>query len=247
MADETRERPTAGSEPPTADVEADASATTAIPGAATADPAGASGTGASAVGSRGADASAKGAAATETRVQRPVTPARARAEAAADSGRTAFIRVADRAEGDGSRTSPRMRFDLLQIAAWLLGLALIVAGLVALARAGFDELALFEPVVEVGGQLATPLYALLWLLLGAVLLAAATGSVAEQRLRVLGVVLAVVGLVFLIEPDAFTEYLGVDESSGSALLVAGVVLVATSFVPPLSIRRPGIREDAARR
>jgi hypothetical protein len=179
------------------------------------------------------------------------TPARARADEAeakpapgkAGGGKTELIRVGDRSGGDGSRTSPRMRLDLLQIAAWLVGLYLIVSALVAVARAGFDDLGLFEPVVEVGGQQATPLWALLWLIIGAVLLAAATGSVAEQRLRIAGVVFAVVGLVFLIEPDAFTEYLGVTADSGSRLLVIGALLIATSFVPPLSIRRPGIREQ----
>lgn len=60
-----------------------------------------------------------------------------------------------------------MRFDVLQIGAWTVGLYLIVAGLVAVARAGFDDLGLFESVVEVGDQTATPLYALLWLLIAA--------------------------------------------------------------------------------
>jgi hypothetical protein len=177
-----------------------------------------------------------------------VTPARARANAAAAGqsegrNRTELIRVGDRSGGDGSRTSPRMRFDILQIGAWLVGLYLIVAGLVAVARAGFDDLDLFEPVVQVGDQSATPLYALLWLIIGAVVLAAGTGVVAERRLRIAGVLFAIVGLVFVIEPDAFTEYLGVTSDSGTMLLAIGALLAAASFVPPLSVPRPGIRED----
>lgn len=178
---------------------------------------------------------------------RAITPARARAnaEAARTGGRqrTELIRVGDRDGGDGSRTSPRMRFDILQISAWLVGLYLIVGGLVAVARSGFDDLALFEPVVDVGNQTATPLYALLWLVIGAALLVAATGSVAEQRLRIGGVLFAIAGLVFLIEPDAFTEYLGVTSDSGTVLLAIGALLAASSFVPPLSVPRPGIRES----
>jgi hypothetical protein len=199
----------------------------------------------------GRDAGATPAASRATGRTTQVTPARADAEDAAASKRTTgrgdertpWIRVGDRTAGDFSRTSPRMRLDLLQIGAWLVGLYLIISALVAVARAGFDDLGLFEPVVEVGGQPATPLWALLWLIIGAFLLSAATGSVAEQRLRIAGVVFAVVGLVFLIEPDAFTEYLGVTADSGSRLLVIGALLIATSFVPPLSIRRPGIREQ----
>lgn len=176
--------------------------------------------------------------------RRSVTPARARADAEAGGRRrTELIRVGDRSGGDGGRSSPRMRFDLLQIAAWLVGLVLVVAGLVAVARTDFEDISLFEPVVEVGGQPATPLAALLWLVIGVIVLAAGTGSVAEQRLRILGVLFAIVGLVFLIEPDAFAEYLGGGARSASLLLAAGALLVATSFVPPLSIARPGIPED----
>jgi hypothetical protein len=177
--------------------------------------------------------------------QRPLgaTPARARrADSPSVSTRTQLIRVGDRDGGHGSRTSPRMRFDVLQIAAWTVGLILIVAALVAAARTGFEGVGAFEPVVQVGSESATPLAALLWLLLGAFVLAAGTGSVAEQRLRITGVVLAVVGVVLLIEPGAFTDYLGVGPDSGTLPLACGILLAVASFVPPLSIARPGFRE-----
>jgi hypothetical protein len=160
-----------------------------------------------------------------------------------DRPKTTWIRVAGREGGDTGRTSPRMRLDLLQVVAWVLGLAFVVAGLVALARAGFDELALTEPVVEVAGHAATPLLALLWLALGVALLAAGTGEVHERRLRIGGVVLAVVAAVLLIEPDAFTPYLGVQGDSGTLLLAMGVALTAASYVPPLSIARPGVPQS----
>jgi hypothetical protein len=159
--------------------------------------------------------------------------------------RTQLIRVADREQVDPSRTSPRMRFDLLQVVAWVLGLALVVGGLVAVARAGFEDLGLSDPVVEVGGQPATPLLAMLWLLLGIALLAAGTGEVSERGLRIGGVVLGIVGAVWLIEHGAFAPYLGVDQESGRLLLVMGVALVAASYVPPLSVARPGVSEGGA--
>jgi hypothetical protein len=154
--------------------------------------------------------------------------------------REPFLRVAVREPADHSRTSPRMRFDLLQIAAWAIGLFLIVCALVGLARAGFDQLSLFEPVVDVAGLPTTPLLSLLLLLVGAILLFAATGEVDERSLRIGGVLLAIVGVVWWIEPGAFTPYLGVERANGTAAVLAGVVLTATSFVPPLSIRRPGV-------
>jgi hypothetical protein len=153
----------------------------------------------------------------------------------------------DRTWADSGRTSPRMRFDVLQIAAWILGLYFVVAGLVVIARAGFDELALFEPVVEVGGMPATPLLGLLFLIVGVLLLAGGTGEVSERGLRIGGVLLGVVGAVWLIEPTPFTDYLGVVRDSGVTLLGMAVLLVATSFLPPLSIARPGVKPKEPRR
>lgn len=172
-----------------------------------------------------------------TRAQQPVTGTAPR--------RQPLVQVdAKRNLYDGGRTAPRMRLDFLQIVAWLLALYLLVAGLVALARAGFDELGVFRPTVEVGGLPLTPLLALLYLLLGVALLAAATGPIKERGLRIGGVLLGVVGAVWLIEPDSFTEYLGVVRESGAALLTMAVLLVVASFVPPLSVTRPGMGTDA---
>lgn len=154
--------------------------------------------------------------------------------------RDPLVRVATREPAGRSRTSPRMRFDLLQLAAWVAGLFLVVCGLVGIARGGFEELTLFEPVIEVAGLPATPLLSLLLLLVGIVLLAAATGEVDERSLRIGGAMIAVVGAVWLVEPGAFSPYLGVERANGSAAVGLGVLLVATSFVPPLSIRRPGV-------
>jgi drug/metabolite transporter (DMT)-like permease len=151
-----------------------------------------------------------------------------------------WVRVASREPADHSRTSPRMRVDVLQLTAWAAGLYLIVCGIVGLARAGFEELDLFEPVVEVAGLPARPLLSLLLVLAGVVVLAAATGEVDERSLRLGGVVVAVVGVVWLIEPGAFEPYLGVERANGTAALVVGLLLVAASFVPPLSVRRPGV-------
>ena len=155
--------------------------------------------------------------------------------------RTRIIAVHDdRAGGDGGRTSPRMRFDVLQITAWLLGLYFVVAGLVTLARAGFDDLALFTPEVQFGGLPATPLLGLCFLVVGVLLLAGGTGEVNERGLRIGGVLLGVVGAVWWIEPAPFTPYLGVVADTGVTLLGMGILLTATSFLPPLSIARPGV-------
>lgn len=185
----------------------------------------------------------------ETRRQEPVpggiTPARARAEAEAGTTATRrpIVEIATREAGDTSRTSPRMRFDVLQIAAWVTGIYLVVVGLVAIARAGLSDLAVLEPVVTVGDLPFTPLYAGIFALLGVMVLTSGTGEVNERALRVGGVLFAIAGAVLLIEPSAFTEFLGVGEGDGTILLGIGALLAVASFVPPLSIARPGVRRS----
>ena len=139
----------------------------------------------------------------------------------------------------GERSSPGMRFDALQLAAWATGLTLVVAGLVALARAGFGDLTFVEPVIRVGGLPTTPFLALLLVLAGTGILTLATGVVDDRSLRIVGVVLGVIGVVWLIEPAAFTPYFGIGEENGAAALLIAVGLVLASFIPPLAIRRPG--------
>jgi hypothetical protein len=177
----------------------------------------------------------------DTQPQRPV-PGRPEPNGRGAGSSAPWITVATREPADHSRTSPRMRFDLLQLTAWSAGVTLIVAGLVVVARAGFEELELLGPVIEVAGLPATPLLAGLLVLLGALLLAAATGEVDDRGLRIVGVLLGIVGAVWLIEPAAFTPYLGIERSNGTAALLVGAALVVTSFVPPLSIRRPGVAQ-----
>ncbi len=152
---------------------------------------------------------------------------------------TRKIRVATRSEAVGDRSSPWMRLDALQLVAWAAGLILVIAGLIALARAGFDELTLIEPVVEVGGLPATPFFALLLVLTGTAILTLATGVVDDRSLRVTGVVLGVLGVVWIIEPGAFSPYLGIGSENGGAALLLGATLVLASFIPPLAVRRPG--------
>lgn len=133
-----------------------------------------------------------------------------------------------------------MRLDPLQLVAWAAGLHLVVSGLVVLARSGFAEPSLFSPVVEVAGLGATPLLGGLLIAVGAGSLTVATGEVDERGLRIGGVLLGVVGVVWLIEPDAFAPYLGIDAANGAAAVLIGAVYALASFVPPLAIRRPGV-------
>ena len=135
-----------------------------------------------------------------------------------------------------------MRLDPLQLVVWAAGLHLVVSGLVVLARSGFGEPSLVGPVVEVAGLGATPLLGGLLVAVGAGSLTLATGEVDERSLRIGGVLLGIVGAVWLIEPDAFAPYLGVTAANGTAAVMIGAAYVLVSFVPPLAIRRPGVPE-----
>jgi hypothetical protein len=159
---------------------------------------------------------------------------------AAEVSQQPWVMVADRARDRGGRSSPRMRFDVLQIVAWLAGLYFLVVGLVAVARVGLDGFDLFGGPVEVGQVSATPFLAIILWLVGLLLLAGGSGIVAERRLRFGGVGLCVAGIVFLIEPNAFADHLGVTADTGARLLAIGLLVTVASFVPPLSIKRPGV-------
>lgn len=128
--------------------------------------------------------------------------------------------------------------DPVSWAGWLIGGELIVVGLVALARAGFDDFDLFEPVVTVGPFHLTRLFALITLALGAITWAGTAGQADHLGLRVLGAIMLVVGIVWMIEPGGFNRWLGTRSADGTHYAVIGIVLIAFSMVPPFRIGSP---------
>ena len=129
--------------------------------------------------------------------------------------------------------------DPVAWAGWLVGGELIVVGLVALARAGFDDFDLFEPVVAVGPFHLTRLFALITLALGAITWAGTAGDADDLGLRVLGAIMLVAGIVWMIEPGGFNRWLGTQSVDGTHYALIGIVLIGFSMVPPFRIgRRP---------
>lgn len=118
------------------------------------------------------------------------------------------------------------------IAASVLGALLLVIGIVALARTGVPADGLIETTASVGPFTRTPLMAILEIALGLIIVvASATGE--KGSLLGVGVVSLVFGIVWLIEPGAFGELLGVGRSSAVLYLLVGlVVLVAGIFASP---------------
>lgn len=133
----------------------------------------------------------------------------------------------------------RPSVDLLAWAGWIIGGELIVVALVALARAGFDDFRLFEPVVAVGPFQLTRLFALITLVVGGIIWAGVAGTPDDIGLRVLGAIMLVVGIVWIIEPGGFNRWLGTESSDGVHWAVLGAVLVGLSLVQPFRVgRRP---------
>lgn len=139
------------------------------------------------------------------------------------------------------RTVPaddRPEVDVLAWLGWIIGGELIIVGLVALARAGFNTFALFEPVVAVGPFHATRLMALLSIALGAITWAGTAGTADDMGLRVLGAILLVTGIVWLIEPGGFRQWLGTESVDGAHYTIIGLLLVVFSMVPPFRLGPP---------
>ncbi len=144
----------------------------------------------------------------------------------------------DRTEWRAVPVDDRPRVDILAWAGWIIGGELIIVGLVGLARAGFADFDLFEPVVAVGPFHLTRLAALVSVAIGAIVWGGVAGTPDSVGLRVLGAFMLVVGIVFTIEPDAFHPWLGTNAADGVHWIVIGVILAGLSMVRPFRVGRP---------
>ena len=155
---------------------------------------------------------------------------------------------------DTSRTRPmtwkavpeddRPEVDLLQWIGWLVGGELIVLGLVILSRLGFDDFELFPVATAVGPFHGTRLMGLIVIVLGLVVWFGTIGTADDLGLRVVGAIQLVVGIVWMIEPSGFGEWLAVERADGFHLAAIGAVLVIFSLIPPFRVgRRPAASSD----
>lgn len=131
-----------------------------------------------------------------------------------------------------SARSP-LRFDLLQVAAVVVAVYLLVLGIVAVARGGFFTDGVTSPVVEVGAITATPILGLGLVLAGLALLWSSGGiEIDDVSIRVVAGLILVLGIVLVIEPGAFQDVLGSERNDGWHHLVVGGLLMVVSFLPP---------------
>ena len=109
------------------------------------------------------------------------------------------------------------------------GVVLLVIGLVTLARAGMPTESFVEPTTSVGPFTRTPLMGIIEIVLGLLVVAASTtgdkGSVTG-----IGLVILVFGIVWMIEPGAFGDLLGVGRETGLLYVILGAAALITGLI-----------------
>lgn len=135
------------------------------------------------------------------------------------------------------RVYDRRTWSPAQIVAGLVGFALVVIGGIALARLGFSG-SITGETASVAGLSATRLWAIVEIVLGLIFLGmAATPYGVRGGLTTFGILFAAFGVIVAVEPDAFAEALGTDQTSGIMWLIGGVVLVVAAWLSPTIVSR----------
>jgi hypothetical protein len=122
--------------------------------------------------------------------------------------------------------------SVVSVIGGVIGGLLLVIGLVALARTGIPAENLTEPTTTVGPFSRTPLMAIIEILAG-LLVVAASVSADRGALYATGFLFLVFGIVWMIEPGAFQQALGVGRETAILYVLVGVVsLVGAMLAGP---------------
>ena len=128
------------------------------------------------------------------------------------------------------RTAYASRFAPDAVIAAIAGLVILVVGLIAIVRGGFDG-PMADPVVEVVGFTHTTTLGLIEIAIGlALLLSGATRSRSGEIF--FGTVLGIGGFVGAVQSESFVESLALESSMAwLAVVVAAVVVLAALMLP----------------
>jgi hypothetical protein len=149
--------------------------------------------------------------------------------------------VATPVAGTRVRRAYSSHFEPDAVIAALVGLALLLVGLIAVTRGGFDG-KMSDPVVEVLGFTHTTTLGLIEIALGVFLLiAGATRS--RSSAMFFGAVLGVAGFVGAVQTESFNESLALESSMAWLVVIAGVVVVLSAVMMPRFARQSTVIEN----
>ena len=133
------------------------------------------------------------------------------------------------------RTTTRQRswtFAPGQIVSLVVGVAFVIAGLLAVVRADLDG-SLSTPVVEVLGYSHTAWLGVAEIGLGLLLILAGTGAWGRPLSVLLGVAMVIAGVLVLAEPGQMPEELGLEEAYGWPLVISGGLVAVAALIFPV--------------
>jgi hypothetical protein len=137
-------------------------------------------------------------------------------------------------------TSVLTSWSPAQIVGLIAGIGITVLGFTALARTGFDTDHIYSPKAEAWSFTHSPLFALIQVGFGVLLiLAAVVPGGARAFMALLGAVAVSFGLVVLLEdtPNRLNNWLGVEDRNGVFYLVVGGVLLLAAIASPVFTRK----------
>ena len=133
------------------------------------------------------------------------------------------------------RTASASRFAPDAIIAGLAGLVILVTGLIAIVRGGFDG-PMSTPVVQVLGFTHTTTLGLIEIAIGlALLLSAATRSRSGEVF--FGAVLGIAGFVGAVQTESFDRTLALESSMAWLAVFGGVIVVLAAMMLPRYARQ----------
>jgi hypothetical protein len=128
------------------------------------------------------------------------------------------------------RTTSQTRFAPDSIFAGIVGLGLLLFGLIAVIRGGFDG-SLSEPVVDVFGFTHTTILGIIEIGIGLCLLLSAAMSWRSGALF-FAAVLGVAGFVGAVQSDSLQDDLALESSLGWIAVVAALIVVVAALTLP---------------
>ncbi len=139
------------------------------------------------------------------------------------------------------RTATSSRFAPDAIIAAIAGLVLLLVGLIAITRGGFDG-KMSDPVVEVLGFTHTTTLGLIEAALGVLLLIAGVTR-SRPGAMFFGAILGIGGFVGAVQTSSFKESLALESSMAWIAVAAGVVVVLSALMLPRFARHSTVVEQ----